>query len=349
MMLFCRTFNWKPAEQTSESVFYFFFPFTWSWEFPAFNMHNRRLFLISFSSELIGDQKIMIWGDLPARFSSSFTLTLIFMAHFSFQWRNTAAAAAGGDGVCEYSVVDGIKQYKYSLASAIPDFPHGVLSEDGFYRVAANNTILWFQLCDGMIFNHDSPRCVDCSDCGGSKHCGMGCHALVATNIGGYFVCDAIGTDSSFDINLLDQKNPHMGVTVKLGTISSKVNCSLSVSVTCLDALKEPKSLEKLGTCDYATVLHHPAGCALIVPVHRKGWGWFGTLLIILFCFLGAYLLSGMVYRFFFLRIRGLDVVPNLAFWTSVPHRTQSFFMSVVHKIRGPTYHHRSSYSPVNF
>ncbi|XP_056687546.1 uncharacterized protein [Spinacia oleracea] len=49
-----------------------------------------------------------------------------------------------------------------------------------FYKVAANDTIIWFQLCDGMIFNHDPLRCADCWDCGGSSRCGMGCSALVA-------------------------------------------------------------------------------------------------------------------------------------------------------------------------
>ncbi|GAB2216753.1 hypothetical protein Droror1_Dr00024532 [Drosera rotundifolia] len=287
---------------------------------------------------------VIIVGDRSARKMTFCVTVIIVLAHCSLNWVIAASA------VCEYSVVEGNKQYKYSLASAVGDFRHGVVSEDGFYKVAANGTILWFQLCDGMIFNHGSPRCVDCLHCGGSKHCGMGCGALVANNVGGYFVCDVIGTHLSFDINLLDRKSPHIGIIVKLGTTSSNVNCSLSVHVMCnLDEVQEPKSLKKLGTCDYATVLHHPSGCALVVPAHRDEWGWFRTILTISVCLFGAYLLTGVAYQFFYLRIRGLDVIPNLNFWTSMLHRTQSLFMSAVHKLRGPIYHHRSCYSPVNF
>lgn len=252
--------------------------------------------------------------------------------------------------VCEYSIVDSHKLYNYSLATPTRDFPHGILSEDGFYKVAANDTIVWFQLCDGMIFNHDSPRCVGCLDCGGPLHCGMGCNGLVANNIGGYYVCTAIGRDSNFEIRLLDADHPHKGVIVKMASSAGTANCSLSVSVICdLDGVKGPQSLQKLGTCDYAAVLHHPAGCATIISVRGGGWGWFGTLLTISLFGLGAYLVAGAVYRYFFLGIHGIDVLPNLEFWTSLPHRTQSFFMSLVHRLRGPTHHHRNSYSPVNF
>ncbi|GMH04182.1 hypothetical protein Nepgr_006021 [Nepenthes gracilis] len=252
--------------------------------------------------------------------------------------------------VCEYSVVDRRKLYHYSLASPVRNFAHGVLSEDGFYKVSANDTILWFQLCDGMIVNHDPPKCVDCLDCGGSMRCGMGCSAVMANNIGGYYTCEAIKLPPSFDINLLDKESPHMGVVMKFASIGPSMNCSLLVSVVCnSNVVQGPESLQKVGACDYATVLQHPAGCAVIVPIHGKGWGLFGNLLSILLCLVGAYLLAGMAYRFFFLRIGGVDVIPNLDFWTSIPHRTQSLFMSAVYRFRGSTNHHRNSYSPVNF
>ncbi|GMP23541.1 hypothetical protein CsSME_00001091 [Camellia sinensis var. sinensis] len=48
--------------------------------------------------------------------------------------------------ICELSIVDHNKLYNYSLASPSPKFPHGVLSEDGFYKVAVNQTVLWFQV-----------------------------------------------------------------------------------------------------------------------------------------------------------------------------------------------------------
>lgn len=205
------------------------------------------------------------------------------------------------------------------------------------------------QLCDGMIFNHDPPRCVDCLDCGGASRCGMECSALMARNIEGYDVCTTIGKVTSTSTNIIDNQNPHKGVIVKMTSSGSKHNCSLSVSVICdSNRVHGPHSLEKLGTCDYAAVLQHPSGCATING-HGKGWGWFGTLMIIVFCLFGGYLLAGAVYRHFYIGVHGLDMIPNLDFWTRLPHRTQSFFASLVRRFRGPTEGYRSSYSPVNF
>ena len=42
--------------------------------------------------------------------------------------------------VCELSVIDNNKLYNYSLATPTPEFPHGVLSEDGY------SLSLWFFL-----------------------------------------------------------------------------------------------------------------------------------------------------------------------------------------------------------
>ncbi|KDP44701.1 hypothetical protein JCGZ_01201 [Jatropha curcas] len=257
--------------------------------------------------------------------------------------------------VCDLSFVDGNKLYNFSLASPLPNFPHGVLSEDGFYKVAANESVLWFQLCDGMIFNHDPPTCVDCLDCGGPLRCGMKCSALVAKNKGGYDVCSTIGHVSSTSTSVIDKQKPHKGIIVKMSNIvkmpnGSNQSCSLSVSILCdSNGAKGPESLEKLGTCDYATVMQHPSGCAMVVSVHGNGWGWFVTLLIIILCLFGGYMLVGAAYRYFFLGIRGLDMIPNLDIWARLPQRTQSFFASLVRKFRGPTEGYRSSYSPVNF
>lgn len=239
--------------------------------------------------------------------------------------------------VCELSFVVRDKVYSFNLVSPLPNFPHGVLSEDGFYKAAVNETVLWFQLCDGMIFNHEPPRCVECLDCGGASRCGMECSALMARNIEGYDVCTTIGKVTSTSTNIIDNQNPHKGVIVKMTSSGSKHNCSLSVSVICdSNRVHGPHSLEKLGTCDYAAVLQHPSGCATING-HGKGWGWFGTLMIIVFCLFGGYLLAGAVYRHFYIGVHGLDMIPNLDFWTRLPHRTQSFFASLVRRFRGPT------------
>ncbi|KAK7311189.1 hypothetical protein RJT34_09159 [Clitoria ternatea] len=274
-------------------------------------------------------------------------LIIIFITLFSlFHHLATAIPTS----TCEFTFLDGNKLYNYTISSPIRNFPHGILSEDGFYKVTANETTVWFQLCDEMIFNHDPPTCADCWDCGGPKRCGMECNALVATNVGGYHVCTTIGHGPKIDVDVIDKKNPHTGIIVKMFSSGPKFNCSLAVSVLCnLNGVQGPHTLERLGACDYATELKHPAGCAIIVNVHGGGWGWFATLLIIVLCLFAAYLLAGIVYRFFFLGVRGIDVIPNLDFWVSLPRRAQSLCASLVRKFRGPSQGYRSSYSPVNF
>ncbi|KAB1217665.1 hypothetical protein CJ030_MR3G012238 [Morella rubra] len=234
--------------------------------------------------------------------------------------------------VCELSFIHRNKLYNYSLATPIPKFPHGVLSEDGFYKVAVNETVVWFQ------------------DCGDPSRCGMDCSALMANNIGGYYVCSAIGHAASMDIKVIDEKTPHVGVIVKMSNTGPKLNCSLSVSVICdSNGVQGPHSLEKLGTCDYATMLRHPSGCAKIEEFHGHGWGLFGTFITIVLSLFGGYLLAGTVYRYFILGIHGVDVIPNLDIWTSLPQRTQSMFTSLVQRVKGPSEGHRSSYSRVDF
>ncbi|WVZ06088.1 hypothetical protein V8G54_019434 [Vigna mungo] len=151
---------------------------------------------------------------------------------------------------------------------------------------------------------------------------------------------------------MADKKNPHTGVIVKMSNSGPKFNCSLAVSVIC-----NSNGVQ-------VTELKHPSGCAVIINVHGGGLGWFGTLMIIVLCLFAAYLLAGIVYRFFFLGIRGVDIIPNLDFWVSLPRRLQVLFYmnasilvfpirrlcsSLVRRFKGPSESYRSSYSPVNF
>ncbi|XP_042753540.1 uncharacterized protein LOC111919691 isoform X1 [Lactuca sativa] len=287
--------------------------------------------------------------------------------------------------ICEFSITQENKFYSYSLASPSETFPHGVLSEDGYYKVSSNGTVVWFQvvsnsyyiilhvchqpcyskltsylssflcglwgqLCDGMIFNHDPPRCFDCWDCGGSSRCGMGCSALMSEIKLGYPVCTAIGRTQTITTDLIDKENPDMGIVVKTWHQGSERNCSLSVSVICdSKQVQGPKTLERVGVCNFVTQITHPAGCANVLSAPGSGLGWFGTLLIILLCLFGAYFIAGAAYRYFYLGIRGIDIIPNLEFWASLPHRIRSSYMSLVRRFRGPSQSYRSSYSPVDF
>ncbi|WMV31229.1 hypothetical protein MTR67_024614 [Solanum verrucosum] len=128
-------------------------------------------------------------------------------------------------GTCQLSFEQGNKLYNYSLTNPIRNFPHGILSEDGFYKVAVNGTVLWFQLCDAMIFNHDPPTCVECGDCGGISRCGMGCSALVANIIGEHILRDNTrATEDQFGFMpiALQWREPRLGTSAggSLGGVS---------------------------------------------------------------------------------------------------------------------------------
>uniref|UniRef100_A0A7N0UFD0 Autophagy-related protein 27 n=3 Tax=Kalanchoe fedtschenkoi TaxID=63787 RepID=A0A7N0UFD0_KALFE len=277
--------------------------------------------------------------------SAAFWKLVSLVALVGYIWTVRSVSA-----VCDFSFVDRNKLYNYSLASPIRNFPHGILSEDGYYKVEANGTTLWFQLCDGMIFNHQPPVCVECTDCGGPSRCGMGCSALVAERIEGYPVCITIGRISHLKIDVIDKKNPHNGVLVQMWHSGNGNKCSLSVSVLCnANEVQGPHSLQKQGECDYTTVLKHPSGCANVIYVHGSGLGWFGTVMILCLCLFGAYLLAGAAYRYYSQGIRGIDVIPNLELWASIPQRIKSFFGTLMRKYRGHSEGHRASYSAVNF
>eukprot|EP00268_Persea_americana_P050427 TRINITY_DN5482_c0_g1_i5.p1 TRINITY_DN5482_c0_g1~~TRINITY_DN5482_c0_g1_i5.p1 ORF type:complete len:106 (+),score=1.62 TRINITY_DN5482_c0_g1_i5:1030-1347(+) len=98
-----------------------------------------------------------------------------------------------------------------------------------------------------------------------------------------------------------------------------------------------------------AVALRHPYGCPTVISFHGRGWGWFGTFITILLCLLGGYMLAGTVYRFFFLGIHGIEAVPNLDFWRSLPRQSQNLLGSLGRRFRRQPQGNRTMYSPVNF
>ncbi|KAF8683824.1 hypothetical protein HU200_044762 [Digitaria exilis] len=214
-------------------------------------------------------------------------------------------AGEAGGGSCELSVARGGELYSFALAAPTPAHRHGILSEDGFYKVAVNDSTLWFQLCDEMLFNFDPPMCLNCEDCGGPLRCGTQCSALVSNTIRGYDVCTTIGRLSKSQLSLIDESNPQKGLIVKM--FSSK--CSISVSIFCDPTVAQvPDKFSVSGRCDYATAFKHPSGCARSVSASGSGWGWLGTLFITIMSLLGGYILLGAVYRYYFLGIHSAEV-----------------------------------------
>ncbi|KAI7735021.1 hypothetical protein M8C21_028138 [Ambrosia artemisiifolia] len=230
--------------------------------------------------------------------------------------------------VCEYSVTDNNNVYNYNLAASSKQFPHGVLSEDGYYKVSSNGTVVWFQV--------GSTRNV-------ADQSGV---AWAAVHLCGYPICTTIGRTSTITTDLIDKNSPYMGLVVKMWH-NGVVNCSLSISVVCdSKQVQGPTILQKDGFCDYVTQMRHPSGCAITVSSKSGILGWFGTLLIVILGLFGGYLIAGAAYRYFYLHIRGIDIIPNLEVWASLPRRAQSAFLSLVRRFRRRSY---SSYASVDF
>ncbi|KAL6644902.1 hypothetical protein ACP70R_013982 [Stipagrostis hirtigluma subsp. patula] len=270
---------------------------------------------------------------------------LLLAAACSFGLPAAEGGGGGGGGSCEFSVARGGELYSFNLAAPTAAHRHGVLSEDGFYKVAVNDSVLWFQLCDEMIFNFDPPVCFNCEDCGGPLRCGTQCSALVSNNIGGYDVCTTIGSLSKSHISLIDENNPQKGVVLKM--FSSR--CSISVSILCDSTVAQvPDKFILFGRCDYATTIRHPSGCARSVSASGSGWGWLGTLFVTVMGLLGGYILIGGIYRYYFLRIHSLEAIPNLEFWIGLPQQIKSIFVPSTRSRASYNRDDQGSYDPVN-
>ncbi|KAK9186671.1 hypothetical protein WN944_018059 [Citrus x changshan-huyou] len=240
-------------------------------------------------------------------------------------------------GVCELSLMHNDNVYNYSLTSPLDKYPHGVLSEDGFYKVAVNQTVLWFQ------------------DCGGPSHCGLGCSALVEKSIG-------------------DKNHANNGVIVKMTHSGPKYSCSLSVSVICDSNGLQATQIRHPSGC--ATIIPAEGGgwgwFGTFVTVILCLFGIYllaGTAYRYFFLGIhGLHAITNMLLQFFLVVYDSLfsdcygsfkspgsvpcnvkQALPNLDFWGSILHRMQNFFASLVRRFRGPSEGHRSTYSRVNF
>lgn len=208
---------------------------------------------------------------------------------------------------CEWEAITNGKKYSFNLATPIKGYPHGILSEDGFYKVSVKSnegktTIYWFQLCEHMKFNFNPPLCENCETCGGPGHCGETCSALMSSSFPGYSVCSTLGYPGSIQYSLINQNKPDQGVRVKMTTCNknAKPDCSFSVLVYCSrSGIEVPTKVTNItsGVCDYETILKHPAGCPVVTNVSKGGWGWFGSLFFMLLLAFVVYMAVGIGYR----------------------------------------------------
>lgn len=68
--------------------------------------------------------------------SSKCVIMVLLMILHRAQWVMAAAS------ICEYSFRENKKLFSYTLASPLPHFPHGVLSEDGYSSLSLSELVL---------------------------------------------------------------------------------------------------------------------------------------------------------------------------------------------------------------
>jgi hypothetical protein len=271
---------------------------------------------------------------------------------------STCTNSANSDA-CSWAATTNKKKYSFNLATPIKSFPHGILSEDGFYKVTTKSSegeavTYWFQLCEHMKFNFNPPLCENCEACGGAEHCGETCSAIMSSAYPGYSVCTTLGFPGNVNYSLIDQNKPEQGIRVTMTSCSqkSKPDCSFSVLVQCSHSgVQIPTTVtnKTAGGCDYETILRHPAGCPVVTNVSKGGWGWFGTLLFLLVLAFVVYMAVGIGYRVTVLGVSGIEAIPNLDTWRSLPSKIQLFVEYIVAQCMGVYYRFtENSYTRVN-
>ncbi|KAG0594125.1 hypothetical protein M758_UG050100 [Ceratodon purpureus] len=239
---------------------------------------------------------------------------------------------------CEWAAITNGKKYSFNLLNPIKAYPHGILSEDGFYKVSTigEDTHYWFQAC------------------GGTKHCGETCSALMSTSYPGYSVCTALGNPGSIQYSLINSNKPEQGVRVNMTSCHKmpKLNCSFSVLVYCSQTGVEAPStvtIKTAGGCDYETALSHPAGCPVVTNVSEGGWGWFSSLFFMFVVAFVVYMAVGIAYRVTVLGVSGFEAIPNLDIWRNLPSKVQLFTKYIILQFTGIYYRlTEDSYSRLN-
>ncbi|CAM6030351.1 unnamed protein product [Sphagnum balticum] len=286
-------------------------------------------------------------------------LLITFLCLLSSVESDSCPPNAEDSSACVFETKLDNKMYRFDLAAQIDGFPHGVRSEDGFYKVIIKalssseqqSTTYWFQLCEHMKFNHDPPMCHECETCGGPHHCGETCSALQSDSYPGYSVCTTLGYPKSTSYSLIEPQKPEQGVRVKMSTCNGAIaNCSLSVLVYCnRNGIEDPTDVKNVSQCAFETVMKHPVGCPVVTTISRGGWGWFGTIIIVLVCGFIVYMAIGIAYRVTVLGVSGFEAIPNLDFWQDLPSKIKKF-SEYVYGQGMDLYHwfRQSSYTRIN-
>jgi len=81
---------------------------------------------------------------------------------------------------------------------------------------------------------------------------------------------------------------------------------------------------------------------AYACPVTSGGLSGGSILLIILLCLVVVYLVAGILFNRFKRQLTGIELIPNVTFWTSIPGLVKDGVMFLVNKVRG-----RGGYSSV--
>jgi len=251
-------------------------------------------------------------------------------------------------GDCSTSLTTASGTVHWDLSAPVGDYHKGIVNDDGAYSVTASSgytdSTYFFQLCENMRFTSTaqslvcgssvSPQSYCPPTCKQDDTCGTACSAIVSQKNSGssYSSCWTLGMwdgGQSVNITLLNAADPAQGVSYKM-TNGDTLGCpggrTFSVNIQCpptgrAGAAVPPTTVTSgQQNCDYSVVFVHPSGCPLSGAAGSGGGGltWGGYFMVfssvglVLYGSVGA----GLNHRS---GKAGLDLVPNLGFWQTLP------------------------------
>jgi len=201
-----------------------------------------------------------------------------------------------------YTASDG--QSQFDLSSLTTTLAYNATVNSGFYA---------WNFCDTIpnIF----PDYVPCS---GSNY------AVLINGTGVNQKCFSIG-DASIAPTFSDGMNgPGGGVTITYRTPSTSLasNCLTAVRVNCNSQINYVwKNIQPTASnCTYLITVQSSTGCKLKISPPPSGLSGGSIFLIIFFVGLATYFMVGALIKWKFMGAPvGVDMIPNVEFWTSLP------------------------------
>jgi centromeric protein E len=144
-------------------------------------------------------------------------------------------------------------------------------------------------------------------------------------------ICEILGTEQSFDVHLIDNENPNLGIFLEYGDgdicktsqdeelmgyprkTRFKLYCSKNENESFI--LDYPEGKQGTTKCILEFKIYSPSGCPITFLSQIKP----SKILSFILILFGIYLVFGYAHNSFFYRLKGKAAIPNYIFWSQFP------------------------------